>query len=108
MKYSYNILSKFNPTTPYKPRNAKKVMQQLVTVYGEYLLARILKCKIGMIRRALKGSPLFSDTQVSKINFLIMLEEQVAKTSQNSVPSMQNSKTRNPKKGDVLYGNKNK
>lgn len=86
------VFDRLYPKEPFKPGKATEIVRKLARIYGEYLLARILKCKVGMIRRALNGRPIFTSKQISIINFLLLIEEQIAEKS-----AVQTEKTRRRK-----------
>lgn len=54
-------------------------MTTLEKIYGQYLLARILKCRIGMLKRIKENKGMLTLGQMSKINFLLKIEELIAK-----------------------------
>lgn len=88
-----NILDRFYPEKPFKPERSVEIIKTLNRIYGEYLLSKILKCKTGMIRRALDGRPVFTSRQISIINLLLLIEEQIAEKSTGQPKKSRGRKT---------------
>jgi hypothetical protein len=55
------------------------VIKTLEKVYGQYLLARILKCRIGMLKRIKENKGMLTVEQISMLNFMLKIEELITK-----------------------------
>lgn len=80
-----SIYNLFYPENPVSPETLPKVIKKLEKIYGEYTLARILKCKIGMLKRAKENKGLLTLEQLSLINLMLKIEELIAKEKNDNV-----------------------